>query len=299
MQRTWKRSDLRLYLERRKMIKIATDSACDLPAELYEQNDITVVPINIQFGTETYEDGVTIDRSTFFQKIEETGVLPSTSQPSAGQFERHYRHLAAAGASDIISIHVTAKLSGTFQSAELAKEMVSSQVRVHPFDSACGSAGQGFMALEAARLAQAGKGVAEILARLEVIRPRVNIALTLQDLRFAQMSGRVGKLQSSLASLLNIKPIVLLEDGLIDVAEKVRTRRKAVERLVDLLAKRVGTSAPVNLAAIHAEALQEGESLLEKARAVFDCREAFLVNLTTALVVHFGPGTLGLVAYRV
>lgn len=280
------------------MIKIATDSACDLPAELYKQHDITVVPINIQFGTETYEDGVTIDRPTFFRKIEELGVLPSTSQPSAGQFEVYYNRLADEGATDIISVCVTAKLSGTFQSAELAREMVADRVRVHPFDSACGSAGQGFMALEAARLAEAGKSVVEILERLQVLRPRINIALTLKDLRYAQMSGRVGRLQSSLASLLNIKPIVLLEDGIIDVTEKVRARRKALERIIEVVAERVGTSAPVNLAAIHAEAPEEGHALLERARAIFHCQESFLVNLTTTLVVHFGPGTLGLVAYR-
>ena len=282
------------------MIRIATDSTCDLPAELYRQYDITVVPINIQFGTETYEDGVTIDRPTFFRKIDELGILPSTSQPSAGQFESYYSRLADQGATDIVSLHVTAKLSGTYQSAELAQRMVADRVRVHPFDSACGSAGQGFMAVEAARMAQAGKSVAEILARLETLRPRINIVLTLKDLRYAQMSGRMGKLQGSLASLLNIKPIVLLEDGIIDVTEKVRTQRKALDRLIEIVAERVGTSAPVNLAAIHAEAPDEGQnSAGQGQKHLFNCQETFLANLTTTLVVHFGPGTLGLVAYRI
>lgn len=280
------------------MIKIVTDSACDLPAELYRQHDITVVPINIQFGTESYEDGITIDRPTFFRKIDELGILPKTSQPSAGQFERYYNRLAEAGATDIISIHVTAKLSGTYQSAELAKDMVADRVRAYPFDSVCGSVGQGFMALEAARMAGVGKSVADILDRLKAIRSRINIVFTLKDLRFAQMSGRVGKLQSSLASLLSIKPIVLLEDGLIDVTGQVRTRNKAIGRLIEIVTERVGTSAPVNLAAVHAEAPDEGRALLERAKTLFDWREAFLCNLTTTLVVHFGPGTLGLVAYR-
>jgi DegV family protein with EDD domain len=280
------------------MIKVATDSACDLPAGLYQEHDITVVPINIQFGTESYEDGITIDRPTFLRKIDEMGILPTTSQPSAGQFEQQYSRLAKGGATDIISIHVTAKLSGTYQSAQLAKDMVEGRVRVHPFDSACGSVGQGFMALEAAQMAEAGKSVAEILERLKTIRDRMNIALTLRDLRFAQMSGRVGRLQGSLASLLNIKPIVLLEEGLIDVTEKVRTRSKALNRMIAILTERVGTSEPVNLAAIHAEAPDEGRILLEQAKSLFDCRKTFLCNLTTTLVVHFGPGTLGLVVYR-
>jgi DegV family protein with EDD domain len=280
------------------MIRIVTDSACDLPAELYQKHNITVVPINIQFGTETYEDGVTIDRPTFFHKIDELGVLPTTSQPSAGQFEQCYNRLADEGTTDIISIHVTAKLSGTLQSSELAKGMVAGRVQVHPFDSACGSTGQGFLALEAARMAEAGQSVAGILARLEVIRSRISLVLTLKDLRYAQMSGRVGRLQGSLASLLNIKPLVVLEDGLIDVTEKVRTRRKAIDRMIEIVAEQVGTSAPVNLAAIHAEAPRDGQLLLERARSIFPCQETFLSNLTTTLVVHFGPGTLGLVAYR-
>jgi DegV family protein with EDD domain len=281
------------------MIKIATDSTCDLPPGYAEKHGIHTVPINIQFGTDTFEDGVTIDRATFYQKIEETGSLPSTSQPSTGQFQEHYTRLVEQGADDIISIHVTAKLSGTYQSAELAKGMVKDQVRVHPFDSGCGSAGLGFMALEAARMAEEGRGVADILSRLEVMRERMNIVLTLNDLRFAQMSGRVGKLQSSLASLLNVKPMVVLEAGIIDVSEKVRTRRKAIERMIELMAERVRTTEPVNLAVVHAEALDEGQAVLERATALFDCRETFLTDLTTSLVVHFGPKTLGLIAYRI
>jgi DegV family protein with EDD domain len=202
------------------------------------------------------------------------------------------------GADDIISIHVTAKLSGTYQSAELAKEMMRDQVRVHPFDSGCGSAGLGFMVLEAARMVEEGRSVAEILARMEAMRDGMNIVLTLNDLRFAQMSGRVGKLQSSLASLLNVKPIVVLEAGIIDVSEKVRTRRKAIDRMIELIAERVGTIEPVNLAVVHAEAPEEGQDLLERAESLFDCRETFLTDLTTSLVVHFGPKTLGLIAYR-
>jgi DegV family protein with EDD domain len=280
------------------MIKIVVDSTCDLPEELYQRYDLTVVPINIQFGSDTYQDRVDIDHQTFLRKIDETGTLPQTSQPSAGQFLECYQQLADRGATEIISIHVTAKLSGTLQSAQLAAEMAADRVRVHPFDSACGSAGVGFLALEAARMAEKGKGVDEILERLSTIRPRIQILFTVKDLRFAQLSGRVGKLQGSLAALLNIKPIIILGDGMIDVAEKVRTRSKAIERMLEIMVERIGTSAPVNLAAIHSEAADLGDELLEKAKAIFNCQEAFVADLTTALVVHFGPGTLGLVAYQ-
>jgi len=281
------------------MIRIATDSTCDLPPGYFEQYDITVVPINIQFGTETYEEGITIDRETFVRKIDEMGILPTTSQPSAWQFEQYYQKLIEEGATDIISVHVTSKLSGTYQSAMLAKENLQDQVRVHPFDTTFASAALGFMSMEASRMARAGKGVADILSRMEEIRDRGHLVLTLKDLRYAQMSGRTGKLQSSLASLLSIKPIVLMEDGLLDVIEQVRTQSKAIDRLLELLAERVGTSEPVNLAVIHALAPEPGQELLEKAKAMFNCQEQILVDLTSSLIVHVGPGTLGLFAYRV
>jgi DegV family protein with EDD domain len=281
------------------MIRIVTDSTCDLPPGYFQEYDITVVPINIQFGTESYEDGITIDRATFYRKIDELGILPTTSQPSAGQFEEYYNRLAEEGATDIISLHVTAKLSGTYHSAVLAQELVEDRVRVHPFDSAGGSVGLGFMALEASRMASAGKSVDEILARMDLIRQRTNLIIILKDLRYAQMSGRVGRLQSSLASLLNIKPIVLLEDGLLDVAEQTRTQRKAIERMIDIIVERVGTTEPVNLAVFHAEAPDLGQELLDRTRTLFNCQETFLANLTLSLVVQFGPGTLGLFAYHV
>jgi DegV family protein with EDD domain len=280
------------------MFKIATDSTCDLPAEFFQRHDVAVVPINVLFGAESYLDGVTIDRATFYRKIEELGVLPKTSQPSAGQFEQAYAQLAENGTTEILSLHVGAKLSGTLQAAELAGQMVAGRVKVHPFDSGCGSAGLGFMVLEAVRMAEAGKAMGDVLARLEAIRPRINILLTVRDLRFAQMSGRIGRLQGSLASLLNIKPIIVLRDGLLSVGGKVRTQGKAVDQMLKIMAERLGTAAPVNLAVIHADAPEAGQALLERARALFNCRESFVADLAASLAVHFGPGTIGLVGYQ-
>jgi DegV family protein with EDD domain len=281
------------------MIKIVTDSTCDLTPEYYQECDISVVPINIQFGTDSYLDRVTIDQTMFYKMIEESGTLPKTSQPSPGQFEERYGELADAGATDIISVHCTAKLSGTFSSAEMARKTMQDRVRVHPFDGAGGSAGLGFMAVEAARMVAEGQGVQEILDRMVEMRSRMKIILTLKDLKFAQMSGRVGRMQSSLASLLNVKPIVVLEDGLLDVSEKVRRRSKALDRMIEILVERVGTSAPTNLAVVHAEAPEEGHDLLERVRSLFNCQESFVTDLALSLAVQFGPGTLGLVGYRI
>ena len=126
------------------MIRIVTDTTCDLLPEMAEEYDITIVPINIQFGTESYQEGVNMDWDLFYQKIEETGMLPTTSQPSAGAFAEAYLRLAQEGADAIVSTHVTSKLSGTYQSACLAAEEVAGEVKVFPHDSLAGSAAMGF-----------------------------------------------------------------------------------------------------------------------------------------------------------
>lgn len=280
------------------MIKIVTDSTCDLPASLIEEHDITVVPINIQFGSKTYSEGVTIDQSTFYKMIEETGIFPTTSQPSVGEFTQVYRRLAK-DADSILSIHVTGKLSGTCQSAEMAKREVAEEVEVHVFDTLGGSAGMGFMCLEAARLIEAGRSVEEILHRLEVMRERVNIFLTLDTLEYVRRSGRVGSLKFAFGSLLNLKPIVALGEGLLEAKENLRSRKKALTRLLELTEEAVGTSKPINLAVIHAEAPEVAEEMLERAKGIFNCQETFIEDLAISLAVQFGPGTVGLVSYQV
>jgi DegV family protein with EDD domain len=280
------------------MIKIVTDSTCDLPAPMIEEHDITVVPINIQFGIETYYEGVTIDPSTFYKMIEETGIFPTTSQPSVGEFAQVYRRLAQ-DADSILSIHVTGKLSGTCQSAELAKQEVVDEVEVHIFDTLGGSAGMGFMCVEAARLIQAGRSVEEILSRLEEMREKVNIFLTMNTLEYVRRSGRVGALKFAFVSLLNMKPVVVLEEGLLEAKETLRSRKKALTRLLELTEEAVGTSKPINLAVIHAQAPKEAEEMLERAKGIFNCQETFIADLAISLAVQFGPGTVGLVSYQV
>ena len=277
------------------MIHILTDSTCDFPDEWMQQYNIHVIPIHIQFGAETFRDGETIDKATFYERIARDGVLPKTSQPPPGDFVEAYRAIASPS-DEVISIHVTGKLSGTCASACMAAETVADRIKVHVFDSLAGSSILGYMCLEAARMAEAGKGADEILKRLEAVRPRINLILTLANLKFAQMSGRVGKLQGALASLLNVQPIVRLDDGLLDMAERVRTRKKAVERIIEMARERVG-DAPVHLAVLHAEAPEEGAELLEQAKRAFQYREAFVHDLALSLAVQFGPGALALSTY--
>jgi DegV family protein with EDD domain len=278
------------------MIRIVTDSTCDLPEGRLAELGVVAVPININFGTQEYHEGEDLGYADFYRLVDELGQVPTTSQPSPGSFAAVYRRLAAEGATAILSVHVTGKLSGTVQSAAMAADMVKDEVDVRVFDSLAGSAGMGFLLLEAVELLKQGAGADEILARWAGIRGTMRIFFALDTLKYARMSGRVGALQSTLASFLQIKPIIVLNEGMLGLGERVRTRKAAMERLLDLAAGAVG-DRPVNLAVVHAEAPAVAESLLAAAQARFDCRTAFITRLATSLVANLGPGTVGIVVY--
>jgi len=282
------------------MIRIVTDTSCDLPGAMVKEHDITVVPIHIHFGTESYQEGVDIDWDLFYTKIDELGIIPTTSVPSVGEFIEVYRRLAREeGAQEIMSIHLTSKLSGVYQAAHIASRDVAGEVKVYPYDTLAGSASTGLMCLEAAQMTSAGRTAEEIIARLDEIKSRINILIALNTLEYARRSGRVGGMKAALASLLNVKPIIGLEDGALDVVENVRSRKRSLDRVLDMVEERVGTTAPVNLAVVHARDPQTGQEMLSRARARFNCQVTYLHDICSALVVHFGPGTIGICFYRV
>jgi DegV family protein with EDD domain len=279
------------------MIKLVADSTCNLPDHLIEKFDIKIAPIAIQFGEETYEEGVDIDRELFYRKIEELGIIPTSSQPSPAWFERYYRQYHEQG-HEILVVTVTAKHSGTYDSAMLAKSMVP-EATVEVFDSGSISLGTGWMLLEAARAAEQGVDLASIVMRLEHIRARSYLYLTPETLKFLQMSGRVGQLQGAIASLLNVKPIIYLEDGTLEAGENVRKRSKAIDRLLELLSENIDQDAPIHLAVIHARAPEDGNKLLERAKSMFNVKEYLMEDLVSSLAVHGGPGILAIFAYEV
>jgi len=277
------------------MIKIVTDSTADVPKELLERYDIRVVPINIQFGMETYQEGIDIDRPTFFRKLEE--VMPTSSQPAPGQLVEVYRELAEDGHS-IISIHVTSKHSGTCQSATLAKSMLP-EAEIEVFDTLSISIGTGYQVLAAARAAEEGKSMGEIVQILEGIRSRMYLHLTPATLKYLQKSGRVGRLAGALGSLLNVKPVIKVEDGTLEAFQNVRTRSKAIDRLAELTEEAVGTTEPVKLAVSQAQVPAEAEKLRERLERTFNCDEMHVVDLACSLTVHGGPGIIGIISYKV
>lgn len=238
-----------------------------------------------------------IDRDLFYKKIEETGIIPTSSQPTPAWFGRYYKELHQQGHS-ILVITVTGKHSGTFNSATMAKSLAP-EADVHVFDSKSISLGTGWMVLEAVRAIKSGVAQSDVVSRIEIIRERAKLFMTPATLKYLQMSGRVGTLQGALASLLSIKPIIHLKDGLLEVMENVRTRGKSLDQLIEHLEEAVGTTAPVNLAVIHARAREEGLSVLERAKDVFNVQEALFGDLVASLSAHGGPGIIGLFAYPI
>lgn len=278
------------------MTAIVTDSTCDLPASLRDAYDFAVIPAHVVFDSEDFLDGVTIDAQTFYRRIRETGTIPSTSQASVGEFTDLYRELADQGADEIISLHISSRLSGFVNSARMAAREVADEVIVHVFDSAAGSVGLGYMVVEAAEAVQAGHSAEEILALVGRIREALTITLSPLNLDFLRKSGRINRLQGALGSLLNIKPIVELKNGELDATERVRSRRKALQRLVEMTVAAHG-SQPVNVGIAHANALDDARELLSLAEKTLDCRQVFTTDLGLGITAHLGPGTLGLGAY--
>lgn len=280
-----------------KRLRIVTDSTCNLPAGLLEQYQITTVPVLVIFGTQTYREGVDITLPEFYQRVERTGEVPSASQPPPGAFAEVYARLAGED-SEILSIHLTGKLSGVLASARLAATMTP-EADVQIFDSLSCSIGLGFCVLEAARMAEQGADRLEIVGRLEQIRDRLNIFLTPATLRYLQSSGRVGRLQGAVASLLNVKPVISCRGGLLEVVEKVRSRRTSLDRILELTEEAVGRTDLVDAAVIHANVPEEAEELAGRVRATLNCRQVFAETLSLALGAHGGPGMIGIVSYQV
>lgn len=277
--------------------RIVTDGAVDLPAGWREEYDIQRIPINVHFGEEkTYIQDVELDTDGFYKLIDGKNLPhPKTSQPSPHQFVEFYKKIAQPG-DDILSVHITSKLSGTYASSVSAAEELKGTYHVAPVDTLSGSMATAFMCRSARKMERAGKSVEEIVKFIEDVRARSHVILTLDTLEYAKRSGRVGALSAAMASLLNVKPIAMLKDGIVDMVDRVRARKVAIERVIELGKQAVGDS-PVSLGIVHARDEAAGKTLLEEAKKRFNVKEAFITDLSISLAINFGPGTVGLVLY--
>lgn len=277
------------------MLRIVTDGAADILPAWKTEYGIDVIPVNIMFGEKSYLQGAELDNEGFYKLVDETKRIPKTSQPSPHQFVEFYRRIAQKG-DTILSVHITAKLSGTYASSISAAEEVKNDFKVFPVDSASGSLGIGLMCREARKLDRAGKSVEEIVQYLEKVKNNVLVILTLDTLEYAKMSGRVKTLQAALASVLNVKPIAVLKNGDLSMAERVRTRKGSLDRVIEMAKEEYGDK-PVYMAVVHARDPKSGEGLLEQAKAHFNYKEALLGELSISIAANLGPGTVGLILY--
>lgn len=277
------------------MLRIVTDGAADMPKEWEREFEIHIIPINIHFGDKTYLQFRDLDNDGFYKMVEETRTIPKTSQPSPHQFTDFYQSIAQQG-DTILSVHVTSKLSGTYDSALAAARDLAGQYNIIAFDSACGSAGIGMMCREARLMDRAGEPISQIVKRLEAIREKISITLALDTLKYARMSGRVGTLQAALASMLNVKPIITLQQGTLQMTEKVRTRSASLDRIIKIVQEKFGDT-PLNIAIVHAQDKTLAELLLNKVKESLKVNELIVTDLSISVAANLGPGTVGIVAY--
>ena len=277
------------------MLRIVTDGAADFPVGWEDEFDVQIIPINIHFGEETFLQYIEMDLEAFYNKVATGSVFPKTSQPSPHQFSEFYRTVAKEG-DTILSIHVTSKLSGTYASAVSAAAELRGKYNVVPFDSAGGSLGIAFLCRAARQMEKNGKSVEEIVAYLEAVREKIQIILTLDNLEYARRSGRVGTLSAALASLLNVKPIAVLKDGVLNMVEKVRTRKASLDRVVAMGKESFGDQ-PVHLGVVHARDPESAMILSDEAKKLFNYKDVVQSDLSVSLAINLGPGTVGLVLY--
>lgn len=270
-------------------IRIVTDSTCDLPEALTLQHNITVVPLYINFGTEGYLDGVEISRREFYERLPQSNPLPSTAVPGTDIFTQTYDQLANEGATEILSIHISNSLSATVDVALSAAEETST-VPVTVFDSEQLSLGTGLLVREAAKAAAEGQSMVEIVSMLKEMTARTYVFAALESLEYLRRSGRMNAAVAAFGNALKIKPLLKMNGG-EPTAERVRTQKRATERLIELVTE-LGPLEEIAL--VHTNAAQSAENLYQQAKFLFSPNKNLLrVDVTPVLGANIGPGVVG------
>lgn len=273
-------------------VKIVTDSTADLPEKLRREYDIKIVPLKVIFGESIYRDGYDLTNREFYSKLAEATVLPTTSQPSPGEFLDTYQTLDQEG-HPIVSIHLSSALSGTYQSALLASQMADLDIEV--IDTKSASMGIGLIVLEAAKAARAGKTKEEIVSLVRDLADRMQIVFTLDTLEYLEKGGRIGKAQAFLGSLLNIKPILGIKDGVVVPVGKARGMGKAIETIVEMVREQVPAGKKIYGCFLHSN--NEANLLKLKDKLADMCDDLLLAELGPVIGTHAGPGVVGLAFY--
>lgn len=280
-------------------VRVVTDSVADVPDEVMASLKIAFVPVTVRFGVEQFKDRIEMSVREFLRRLRATAQPVKTSQPSPGDFVNVFR-AAGEGGHSVISIQPSAKLSGTYQSACMARDMLARQgYDIEVVDTRLASMGQGWAVIEAARAALAGCNKAEILCRVQHVVERVKMLISVDTLEYIHRNGRIGRAQALLGSLLHIKPILTVTDGELDAVDKVVGAERVIARLVQHFQRLVPAGARVKCAVIHADAIERARELAEALGRVFHITELVTTETGPAIAANVGPGTYGAMIYEV
>ena len=270
-------------------VKIVTDSTADLPPTLAKELGITVVPLNVHFGTEVYRDGVEIFPDEFYKRLVTSTRLPTTSHPTVGDFLQSYQELGQTN-DEIVSVHISAKLSGTLNSANQAREQYQGECHIEIVDSQQGSLGLGMVAIAANLAAQRGASIDEVVIETQQAIPKVRFFGLLDTLEYLQKGGRIGKAQAFVGSLLRIKPILVVRDGEAHPLERARTSAKGIDRLCELVQEHMPLA---DLAVVYTTTPDDAQALAQRLKPLLPNGEVFLSQIGPVVGTYLGPGVLG------
>lgn len=278
------------------MVGVLTDTTASIPAELARELGIEIVPYYVHYGLETLRDMVDVKPAAFAEWMKEATKLPTTSNPAPGDYLIGLRTLAER-VNRIVALTMTSKGSGGYQSCRAAVDLLREQfpdVRVEVVDTLQVAMSQGWAAIESARAALAGLSFEGVIQRAHEVAGQGMMIQTADTLRYLYMGGRIGKAQHLVATLLNIKPLIGMQDGIIVALGTARSRLKAYRRMVELIQQQVGEGARIKIAFTHVAAREQLERLQSLVVERFECVETIVTELSPALIVHTGPGTVGL-----
>lgn len=274
-------------------LKIITDSTADLPAFFAEKNGVKVVPLNVHIRDKVFRDGIDISNTEYYSLLRKEHVFPLTSQPSSGDFFNIYKGLQ--NNEQALVILISSKLSGTVQSAQLAKDMLNNKdLKIEILDSLSTTTGLAFQVMKACELAEKGKEIDEIKTEIEKLQKQIRLFFVVDDLEYLSRGGRITHASKYIGNILQIKPVLCLKKGEIQVFDKIRTRKKAIEKIVLELENSQNIE---RLAVIHVDALDEALLLRNKIKNLFP-GEILVSEVGPVIGTHTGPGSLGLVFYE-
>ena len=279
----------------KKKIAVVTDSAAYIPDEALGGLDIPVIPLWLLWEGERLRDGVDIDPPTFYQRLRQSKAFPTTSQPSPGEFIDFFRQVATQ-ADTIVGVFASSRMSGTVPSAQTARGQLL-EVPIRIVDSLGISMGQGFTVLAAARAAAEGKSADEVVAAAEDMRERIHFLFAVDTLEYLHRGGRIGGAKRWMGTALRIKPLLHFENGMIEPLTQIRTKRKALAKMLDIAEERLGGKPMAEAAVVDVDIPEEGDAIAEHVKERFGIEAVYRSTVSPVVGTHAGPGTVGLVFY--